>query len=159
MKHFELKGLENLLKKCENLEKEQKQIILKEIIAETLYKESKENLEKEQDSFGKKWPALKQSTINSRKAQKIMHTKKLFATGSMQSSLTNGVENDRAYVALNATYKGFAYASVHQFGSKKVVARAFLPIDEKLSINQRVAKDIEEQTKDMLYTLFKQTLK
>ncbi|EMX2631486.1 hypothetical protein AAGQ63_001799, partial [Campylobacter jejuni] len=50
MKSFELKGLENFLKKCENLENEQKQIILKEIIAETLYKESKENLEKEQDS-------------------------------------------------------------------------------------------------------------
>ncbi|MCW1583261.1 hypothetical protein OLS73_08065, partial [Campylobacter jejuni] len=46
MKRFELKGLENFLKKCENLENEQKQIILKEIIAETLYKESKENLEK-----------------------------------------------------------------------------------------------------------------
>ncbi|EAI5073060.1 hypothetical protein BJL52_09095, partial [Campylobacter jejuni] len=62
MKRFELKGLENFLKKCENLEKEQKQIILKEIIAETLYKESKENLEKEQDSNAKKWTPLKQST-------------------------------------------------------------------------------------------------
>ncbi|EAK6344228.1 hypothetical protein CK946_08940, partial [Campylobacter coli] len=103
MKHFELKGLENFLKKCENLENEQKQIILKEIIAETLYKESKENLEKEQDSNGKKWAPLKQSTLKSRKAQKIMHTKKLFATGSMQSSLHSGVENDRAFVALNAT--------------------------------------------------------
>lgn len=70
MKSFELKGLENFLKKCENLENEQKQIILKEIIAETLYKESKENLEKEQDSNGKKWAPLKQSTLKSRKAQR-----------------------------------------------------------------------------------------
>ncbi|ENH7129868.1 hypothetical protein ABWG64_001779, partial [Campylobacter jejuni] len=69
MKSFELKGLENFLKKCENLENEQKQIILKEIIAETLYKESKENLENEQDSNAKKWAPLKQSTLNSRKAQ------------------------------------------------------------------------------------------
>ncbi|EFB7094954.1 hypothetical protein H7W66_001739 [Campylobacter coli] len=159
MKRFELKGLENFLKKCENLENEQKQIILKEIIAETLYKESKENLEKEQDSNGKKWAPLKQSTLKSRKAQKIMHTKKLFVTGSMQSSLHSGVENDRAFVALNATYKGFAYARVHQFGSKNVIARPFLPIDENLNINKRVARAMEEETKDMLWTLFKQTLK
>ena len=117
MKHFKLKGLENFLKKCENLEKEQ-------------------------DSFGKKWSPLKQSTINSRKAQKITHNKMLFATGLLQSSLISGVENDTAFVALNATYKGFAYARVHQFGSKKVPARSFLPIDEKLTINQRVVKEM-----------------
>ncbi|EAH9150333.1 hypothetical protein C5O32_06890 [Campylobacter jejuni] len=159
MKSFTLNGLESLLKKCENLEDDKKQIILREIFAEKLLKESKENLEKEQDSFGKKWAPLKQSTLKSRKAQKIMHTKKLFATGSMQSSLHSGVENDKAYVALNATYKGFAYASVHQFGSKKVEARAFLPIDNKLNINTRVAKEMEEEVKDMLWTLFKQSLK
>ncbi|NBE34240.1 phage virion morphogenesis protein [Campylobacter jejuni] len=159
MKNFTLKGLENLLKKCENLEDEKKQIILREIFAEKLYKESKENLEKEQDSNAKKWAPLKQSTLISRKAQKIMHTKKLFATGSMQSSLHNGVENDRAFVALNATHKGFAYASVHQFGSKKITARPFLPIDKKLNINQRVADEMEAEVKDMLLTLFNQSLK
>ncbi|VEG62967.1 Uncharacterised protein [Campylobacter jejuni subsp. doylei] len=41
MKRFELKGLENFLKKCENLENEQKQIILKEIIAENFIKKAK----------------------------------------------------------------------------------------------------------------------
>ncbi|EKZ8860483.1 hypothetical protein RFA82_001790, partial [Campylobacter jejuni] len=49
--------------------------------------------------------------------------------------------------------------SVHQFGSKNVIARPFLPIDENLNINKRVARAMEEETKDMLWTLFKQTLK
>lgn len=159
--NFQIKGLEKLIKKCQKLEKEQKGIILKEIFAETLLKETKENFEKEQDSFGNQWKNLSEKTLKARSyaKPKITHSKKLFATGTLSSSLATKIENNTAFVGVNASSNGYQYGMSHQFGTKKIPARPFFPFDKDLNLNPRVARKIEEETASMLLTLFKKELK
>ncbi|PZT47304.1 phage virion morphogenesis protein [Helicobacter valdiviensis] len=161
MESFKLSGLENLLKTCSKLDKEQKDIILKEIIAEGILKHTQENFEKEQDSNGKAWKPLKDTTLKARRYAnpKITHNKILTRRGTLSSSLNYKIENDTAKIGVNASFKGYQYGKAHQFGTSKIPARPFFPFNEKLEINPRVAKELEEETKDMLLKVFKKELK
>lgn len=161
MKSFKLSGLEKLLQKCSKLDKEQQGIILKEIIAETLLKNTQENFEKEQTSEGKAWKPLKNITLKQRRYAnpKISHNKILTRRGTLSSSLNHKLQNNSVFIGVNATFKGYQYGKAHQFGTSKIPARPFFPFNEKLEINPRLAKEMEEETKDMLLKVFKKELK
>ena len=74
----------------------------------------------------------------------------LYHEGTLQRSLWQDNTADAAYVGVNASADGYDYGAVHQFGSKHVPARPYLPFDEHGVIYDTVIDDILMMVKDYL---------
>lgn len=122
-----------------------------------------DSFEKEQSPWGEKWKPLKIVSYHlgySIGKGKKTHTKKgkqtagfsryvenkkiLRESGALAGKWLTTATSESVEVSGNAkSKKAFAYGIVHQWGSKKIVARKFLPIDESGELEGRLQKQIE----------------
>jgi len=118
---------------------------LTEEIANHLYNLTDESFEVESSYTGTPWARLSASTVKQKGNAKM-----LYHEGTLQRSLYQESTSDSAYVGVNATANGYAYPAVHQFGSKNVPARPYLPFDEKGKVYDTVIDDILGMVGDYL---------
>ncbi len=162
----EVTGLEDLQETLENLEeKTQETLPLMRELKNHLYNVISESFETQTTPNGKKWSPIKIRTIHDTYKGKSRYTKKgvqtkafsrfstgrkiLFDTGHMQKSLYHDTKKWNLTVGLNATADGYAYPLVHQFGSKNVIARPFMPIKSNGELYENVQKELEEMVGDL----------
>ena len=146
---IEVKGLEELqtkLKSLQNIEKKTKPLM--QTLGNILQNEIEASFENESSPFGRKWQALKPSTIK----QKQRHGKSLNILrldGNLADRWIVKADDKKATVSNNTNKNSFAYGLVHQFGTNKagrsknirIAARPFLPVDRSGNLPGRV-KDV-----------------
>ena len=120
---------------------------LTEAIGNHLYILSEETFESTSSYVGVPWARLSDKTLKYKETDKT-----LYETGALRGSLTYEADRDSAIVGVNAYPDGssFAYPATHQFGSKHVPARPFLPFDEHGQVYDTVVDDILLMVKDYL---------
>jgi len=114
-------------------------------IASYLTTATDENFENQSAFDGTPWDRLADSTIRAKG-----HDVKLYNSGKMRDSLSGDSDGHKAVVGLNAYSNGHPYPAVHQFGSDKTPARAFLPFDED--------KQLYNEAKEEIITLVREFL-
>ncbi len=133
------KALHTLIARGENMQP------LTEEIANHLYTLTDEAFEVESAYDGTPWARLSPDTVKQKGNSKM-----LYHEGTLQRSLWQDNTADAAYVGVNASADGYDYGAVHQFGSKHVPARPYLPFDEHGVIYDTVIDDILMMVKDYL---------
>ena len=115
-------------------------------IAETLHTLTDEAFEFERAPNGTQWADLKPATWKRKRTKK-----KLYESGRLQGSLYASSGKNEDIVGVNAvSKKGYPYPAVHQFGSKRVPARPFLPIDADGDMYEEVVEEIVEMIEEYL---------
>lgn len=124
----------------------------------------------EQGYYGQKWAPIKVISYHlgyTIGKGKNTHTKKgkqtasflnyvtgknriLYESGDLSSKWTVQVSKDEVVVGTNVKY-----GVHHQFGTKKMVARPFMPIDKSGNIDPRMSKSIEEYLSDIIHAKIK----
>lgn len=136
----EIQGVEQITQALLRLQRKGEEInaVLEEAVGRPVYNATKEAFEKQTSPFGQKWQALKASTLKAKKGR----GKILYHHGKLSESLAMSVSNSKLFVGVNAGKK-FQYGLTHQFGSQKVVARPFLPIDKSGNMPDLIVRQIE----------------
>ena len=146
---IEVKGLEELqtkLKSLQNIDKKTKPLM--QTLGNILQNEIEASFENESSPFGRKWQALKPSTI--RQKQKLGKSSNILRSdGNLADKWIVKADDKKATVSNNTNKNGFAYGLVHQFGTNKagrsknikILARPFLPVDKSGNLPSRV-KDV-----------------
>jgi len=116
-----------------------------EEIANHLYNLTEEAFDTQSSFYGTPWERLASSTLKQKQNSKM-----LYHEGTLQRSLNYEATSDAAYVGVNASANGYAYPAVHQYGSKNVPARPFLPFDEHGEVYDTVIDDILTIVSDYL---------
>jgi len=105
---------------------------------------TEESFEKERSPWGEKWEKLKDATIK-HKQKKGKSSKKLRFEGDLSDRWLAHADASSVVIASNVkSPKGFAYGVVHQWGSKKVPARRFFPVDKSGKMESGLQKQIED---------------
>lgn len=103
-----------------------------------------ESFEDEKSPWGQKWERLKDATIK-HKQKKGKSSKKLRFEGDLSDGWLTHADASSVVIASNTkSPKGFAYGEVHQWGSKRVPARRFFPVDESGKMESGLQKRIED---------------
>ncbi|MDD3467490.1 MAG: phage virion morphogenesis protein [Campylobacterales bacterium] len=103
-----------------------------------------ESFEKEQSPWGEKWEKLKDATLK-HKLKKGKSSKKLRFEGDLSDRWLTHADATSVTIASNTkSPKGYPYGAVHQWGSKKVPARRFFPVDESGKMESGLQKQIED---------------
>jgi len=156
---IEVKGLEELqtkLKSLQNIDKKTKPLM--QTLGNILQNEIEASFENESSPFGRKWQALKPSTI--RQKQKLGKSSNILRSdGNLADKWIVKADDKKATVSNNTNKNSFAYGLVHQFGSNKIgrsrnikiPARAFLPVDK----NRNLPKDLEDVVKKVVIKFIK----
>lgn len=107
-----------------------------------------DSFEQERSPWGEKWEALKPKTAK-QKQRKNKSRLILRNSGSLADRWSVTATSSSVEVSSNAkSNKGYVYGAVHQWGSKKVVARKFLPIKENGDLEEKLSGKIEEYLAD-----------
>ncbi|WP_229770879.1 phage virion morphogenesis protein [Campylobacter portucalensis] len=135
---IEIKGLDEVLKKLENLKNLNTKPLMNSI-GNMLRNEIEHSFEDEKSPFGEKWKALsvitQKSKIKNNKSDKILRS-----SGNLADNWYINATNNKVVVSNNSQGKnGFKYGLTHQFGSNKagknknslIPAREFLPVDKR----------------------------
>lgn len=101
-----------------------------------------ESFENESSPFGQKWTPLKISTSRA-KAKRGASSKILRDEGNLADRWFVEVKDDGVSISNNIQYKGYAYGKAHQFGTKHMPRRPFLPIDDSGNLEPRLLKTID----------------
>ena len=142
--------LSKIKKSFKNLEKLDESQLL-EAAARPIENSTRDSFEDEKDPWGNSWANQSSKTYNH-----------LDSTDhNLQGSLHSTVNSGKVTVGFNAVSdKGYPYAAVHQFGSKKssgrgsnIPARPFMPIDIDGNLEPTVEKEIIENIEDFLEEL------
>ena len=135
------KALRTLIARGENMQP------LTAAIAEHLYTLTDENFDVKSAYDGTPWARLSDKTLKYKKTNTI-----LYESGALRDSLDWEADSTSAVVGVNAYPDGsrFPYPATHQFGSKHVPARPYLPFDEHGVIYDTVIDDILMMVKDYL---------
>lgn len=158
---IEVDGLEDIQETLEELEeKTEKTLPLMGELKNHLYNVIGESFESQSSPDGIAWSPIKIKTVHDTYKGKSRYTKKgvqtkafqrfsagrkiLFDTGNMQKSLYHNTKKWDLTVGLNATSKGYAYPLVHQFGSKHVEARPFMPVKSNGELYESTQRELEE---------------
>jgi len=106
-----------------------------------LYNISLDSFEHEKDPNGNPWTPLKASTLENKSTSKM-----LYDEGTMQNNLINKSSSNEVAVGIGATFNGYLYPAVQQFGTKdgKVEDRAFMPINKDMNLYSEVEGELEE---------------
>lgn len=113
-----------------------------------------ESFENQSDPWGKKWESLKEST-KKEKIRKAKSSNILRRDGNLADRWQVYATGDTVEISGNAKSKsGFEYGAVHQWGGKKVAARAFLPIDAGGNMEKGLSEDIEKYLEEKLIKAF-----
>lgn len=103
-----------------------------------------ESFENEESPWNEKWEKLKDATLKY-KLKKGKSSKKLRFDGDLAERWKPHVDEKSVVIANNIkSPKGFAYGVVHQWGSKRVPARRFFPVDESGRLESGLQKQIED---------------
>lgn len=113
--------------------------------AEHLLTVTEEAFEAQRSPGGKAWPDLAPATWRHKRTSRM-----LYESGTLQGSLTPESDHHEARLGVNAASHGFPYGIVHQFGSRHVPARPFLPVDESGAMEASVVEEILELFRDYL---------
>jgi len=113
--------------------------------AEHLLTVTEEAFEAQRSPGGKAWPDLAPATWRHKRTPKM-----LYESGALQGSLTPESDSHEARLGVNATSRGFPYGIVHQFGSRRVPARPFLPVDQSGALEASVVEEILDLFRDYL---------
>ncbi|AJC92491.1 putative phage virion morphogenesis protein [Campylobacter subantarcticus LMG 24377] len=156
--YIEIKGLENFFKACDKLidmDKHGQSILAG--AGESIRNAIIDSFKNERSIFGQKWQGLKPATIK----QKIKEGKnngilKRDGELSKETNWQSKVSKNSVEVFNNIqSKKGFKYGLTHQYGSKYIPARAFLPIDNNNVLHKSVRETIYEDTKDFIKKISK----
>lgn len=135
---IEAKNIDKIQKELWKLQKRTKDLSsVMTDIAEHLYTITDESFDNETAPDGTPWEDLKPATWRYKKTDKI-----LYEEGTLRGSLYIWSSDSEARIGVNATSKGYPYPIVHQFGSKHVPARPFLPIDSEGNMYKEVVNEI-----------------
>ncbi|PLY08391.1 MAG: phage virion morphogenesis protein [Arcobacter sp.] len=106
-----------------------------------LYNISMDSFEDGRTPDGKAWTPLKESTLKYKSTAKMLYNE-----GDLQGKFIQSASKDEASVGTSATYKGFPYPVVMQFGKDdgSVPARAFMPIDSNGKLYGGVEKELQD---------------
>lgn len=163
---IEITGLDNIQKSLNTLSQSLGKREMKSTmhtIGNMLTNTIEESFENERSPWGEKWKPLKIVSFHlgySIGKGKKTHTKKgkesagfsryiqnkkiLRESGNLADRWVVEASNDSVEISSNAKSKsGFTYGAVHQWGSKKVVARQFLPINAGGGLEPKLQKQIE----------------
>ncbi|WP_069637334.1 phage virion morphogenesis protein [Campylobacter pinnipediorum] len=102
---------------------------------------------------GKKWKALKPSTIKD-KAKHKKSDKILRRDGNLADKWVTKASNNSVKVSNNTKFTAFAYGLSHQYGTKHIPARPFLPITK----NNQLTKPQEREVKRVVIEFIKSTI-
>lgn len=128
-----LHGLEPLRRQIERVEHVDVEQLLT-IIGIRLHRQTLRTFMMEKDPWGRPWKPLKPATIERKRSSKILRD-----TGRLWQSFTWRVEGDTLHFGTNVEY-----APYHQFGTKHIPRRPFLPLDEsgRLDLPQHYLRQI-----------------
>lgn len=134
----EAEGLEAVQRFLEDLREhvEATKAIHREM-ANVVYGQAQEAFENERSPAGDVWLPLKPETIRRKGG-----SKKLYEEGTLQGTLYAVATPEYGEVGVSATANGFPYPAVHQYGSKHVPARPFMPLDENGEVLENTAEEI-----------------
>nr|DAN06012.1 MAG TPA: virion morphogenesis protein [Caudoviricetes sp.] len=160
---IEVKGLEELqtkLKSLQNIDKKTKPLM--QTLGNILQNEIEASFENESSPFGRKWQALKPSTI--RQKQKLGKSSNILRSdGNLADKWIVKADDKKATVSNNTNKNSFAYGLVHQFGTNKagrsknvrIAARPFLPVDKSGHLPNRTKQAIEDATIEFIINKLK----
>lgn len=151
---IEIKGLEELKKKLSKLSQVVSPAQMKKsmnTVGNMMQNVVEESFETQSDPWGKKWEELKEPTKKA-KSRKHKSNNILRREGDLADKWK--VEADASSVTLSGNAKsdkGYAYGTVHQWGSSKdsgrgsgIEARPFLPVDEDGVLEEKLEKNIQK---------------
>jgi phage virion morphogenesis protein len=113
-----------------------------------------ESFENESSPFGSKWQPLKINTAKA-KAKRGASSKILRDEGNLADRWLVSVEDDGVSISNNIQSKGYAYGKAHQFGTKHMPKRPFLPIDDNGNLEPRLLKTIDSYLENKIGQLLK----
>ncbi|AQW87882.1 putative phage virion morphogenesis protein [Campylobacter pinnipediorum subsp. caledonicus] len=150
----DLKGLETLRKKLNKLASLGNNTTpLMHTVGNILSNSIEDSFENETSPEGKKWKALKPSTIKY-KAKHKKSNKILRRDGNLSDNWVVKAGNNSVKVSNNTKFKGFAYGLSHQYGTKNIPARPFLPITK----NNQLVKKQEDLVEKAMMDFIKNTI-
>lgn len=176
---IEVQGLESVQKKLKTLEDALSKTKLKKVlrtVGEMVVNSIDESFENESSPFGQRWAPLKIVSYHlgySIGKGKNTHTKKgvqtkgfqkytankriLVESGNLKNRWIPYVEDDGVTISNNTakTEKGYIYGFAHQYGTKKIPARPFLPIDDNGNLEPRLLKTIDSYLENKIGELLK----
>lgn len=152
---IEIKGLEEARQTLQNLEKFASPSNMKKImktVGNMVYNVTMESFENERSPFGEKWKSLSDSTKKAKegysystKKAKKGKGKILRLSGDLEDKWNIKATSTQVEITGNTeSEKGYAYGAVHQWGSKRVEARKFLPIDDTGYLEDNLKNAIED---------------
>lgn len=104
-----------------------------------------DSFENEKTPAGRDWTPLNPKTISTKG-----HSKKLWKSGRLQGSIHSTITESSVTVGVNAKSKNFLYPVAHQFGTKYIPAREFLPLEADGALTPSVHDEIIEFLKEEL---------
>lgn len=176
---IEVQGLESIQRKLKTLDDALSKTKLKGVlktIGNMVVSSIDESFENEQSPFGQRWAPLKIVSYHlgySIGKGRNTHTKKgvqtkdfqrytankriLVESGDLKNRWMPYVADDGVTIANNTarTEKGYVYGEAHQFGTKKILARPFLPIDDSGNLEPRLLKTIDDYLGNKIGDLLK----
>ena len=105
--------------------------------AETLYTITDESFDAQASPAGAPWTPLASATLRAKRTDKI-----LYESGNLRGSLYADSSATEAHIGIGATAHGYPYGIVHQFGSRRIPARPFLPLSPDGDLIGDVVEDI-----------------
>jgi len=117
------KNFDKLEKKLEKISKID--VTLLNTIGQKVVTEIKFAFEDERSPFGERWKPLSPATLKRKKGSKILRE-----SGNLATLWRVKVDGNKVKIYNNAEARGFKYGRTHQFGSKRVPARPFLPVKD-----------------------------
>lgn len=137
----EIKGVEQIVRALERFAQKGENVseVLEEAVGRPIYNATRKAFDTKTSPFGQRWQELKTSTLKAKKGKGSI----LIRKGKLNESLDYTVMGSKLFVGVNAQRKGFQYGLTHQFGSKKVPARPFLPIDKDGNMPDLIVRQIE----------------
>jgi phage virion morphogenesis protein len=122
-------------------------------VGEMIQGSIEESFQDKKSPFGESWAPLKMKTLISKK-KKGYRSSILRNEGDLEDKWTHKASGSSVAVGTNVkSKKGFAYASVHHFGSEKknIKARSFLPVDKSGTIEKGLKEDILDALEDHIF--------
>lgn len=152
---IEIKGLEEAKQTLENLQDFASPNNMKKImntVGNMVYNVAMESFENEKSPFGDKWEGLSKKTEKAKegynystKKAKKGKGKILRLSGDLEDKWNIKASSNRVEITGNTeSDKGYAYGAAHQWGTKRVKARKFLPIDDDGYLEDNLKNAIED---------------
>ena len=141
---IEIKGLEEAKQTLENLQDFASPNNMKKImntVGNMVYNVTMESFENQKSPFGDKWEGLSKKTEKAKKGKGRI----LRLSGDFEDQWNIKASSSQVEITGNTkSKKGYPYGAAHQWGTKRVKARKFLPIDDDGYLEDNLKNAIED---------------